>query len=192
MKEAAGIVRDLGGRELPNSIPKMLSAHPFGNVNNMLGPGGERWVPVHGLVAHSDAVAMIEATERLFSAHAEEMQALEVNHGYLLATVATNCFVVEPVFFWPDELFDMHRHFVEDAHLARLKQHPANPEARALVTSLKAQLADLFRDAGAVHLQVAKAYHYAGGLKPESLALVRALKEVVDPQRRMNPGALGL
>lgn len=192
VKEAAGIVRENGGRELPNTIPKMLSAHPFGNVNNMLGPEGERWVPVHGLVAHSDAVAMIEKIEALFAAHAEAMQTNEVHHGYLLATVANNCFVVEPVFFWPDELFDMHRHFVEDAHLDRLKEHPPNPEARALVTQLKDELADLFRDSGAVHLQVAKAYHYADGLKPEALGLVRSLKAIVDPEGRMNPGALGL
>jgi FAD/FMN-containing dehydrogenase len=192
VREAAAIVKGQGGRELPDTIPRMLSAHPFGNVNNMLGPEGERWVPVHGLVAHSDAVAMLGRTEALFDSHAAEMRKHLVFHGYLLATVGNNCFVVEPVFFWPDELFDMHRHFVEDAHLQRLQQHAANPDARALVTYLKTALADLFRDAGAVHLQVAKAYHYADGLKAEPLALVRALKTVLDPQGRMNPGALGL
>lgn len=190
--EATAVVQELGGCELPNTIPKMLSANPFGNVNNMLGPEGERWVPVHGLVAHSDAVAMVERTEALFKRHAADMREHDVHHGYLLATVGNNCFVVEPVFFWPDELFEMHRHFVEDAHLDRLKKYAPNPEARALVGTLKTELADLFREVGAVHLQVAKAYHYADGLKAEPLALVRALKAVVDPERRMNPGALGL
>lgn len=192
VREASAIVAEHGGRELPNTIPKMLSAHPFGNVNNMLGPDGERWVPVHGLVPHSKATAVVDEIEALFASHAEAMEQLEVRCGYLLATVSTNCFVIEPVFFWPDELFDMHCHYVEAEHLKRLQRHAPNPEARALVTQLKQALADLFREAGAVHLQVAKAYHYHDGLHDEPLALISAIKKVVDPQGRMNPGALGL
>jgi FAD/FMN-containing dehydrogenase len=190
--EAGRIVAEHGGRELPDSIPRLLSSHPFGNVNNMLGPEGERWVPVHGLVAHSQAVEVLDRVEALFAEHAAERERLEVHTGYLLATVATNCFVIEPVFFWPDALHEMHRRYVEADHLKRLKTHPENLPARALVTELKEKLADLFRDAGAVHLQVAKAYHYHDGLKEEPLALVRALKAHLDPRNRMNPGSLGL
>ena len=192
MDEIRAIVKDHGGRDLPDTIPRMLSAHPFGPVNNMVGPGGERWVPVHGLVPHSRAVAAVDRVEALFAANAEAMQELEVNKGYLLATVSTNCFVIEPVFFWPDSLHEMHRRYVEKEHLARIEGYPENLPARALVTRLKAELGDLFRDEGAVHLQVAKAYHYSDGLRPEPLALVRALKATLDPDRRINPGSLGL
>lgn len=190
--EAVRLVEDRGGRSLPDSIPRMLDAHPFGPVNNMLGPGGERWVPVHGLVPHSRAAGMIERIEALFADHAGAMREHEVSTGYLLATVSTNCFVIEPVFFWPDALFDMHRHYVEDRVLARLPTHPENPDARALVAQLKQAVSDLFSAAGASHLQLARAYHYADALKPEALDLVRALKRQLDPDRRMNPGALGL
>ena len=190
--ECNAIVAKRGGRELPNSIPKLLASHPFGNVNNMLGPEGERWVPVHGLVAHSDAAATLDRIEALYAEHADEMDRLDVRTGYLVATVSTNCFLIEPVFFWPDALYDMHRRYVEDDHLKRLKQHEANPEAMALVTKLKGALGDLFRELGAVHLQVAKAYHYHDGLKDEPLALVKAMKAQLDPQGRMNPGSLGL
>ena len=86
----------------------------------------------------------------------------------------------------------MHRRYVEPDHLKRLNVNPPNAEARALVDLLKQALADLFREVGAVHLQVAKAYHYADGLEPGALALVRALKQQLDPARRMNPGSLGL
>lgn len=190
--EADAIVRDAGGRSLPNSIPKLLSAHPFGNVNNMLGPDGERWVPVHGLVPHSRVVPVMDQVEALFAEHGADMERLEVRHGYLLATVATTCFVIEPVFFWPDELFEMHRRYVEAEHLERLPKRGPNLPARELVTTLKQGLADLFREAGAVHLQVAKAYHYHDGLKEAPLALAKAIKGIVDPSGRMNPGALGL
>jgi FAD/FMN-containing dehydrogenase len=43
-----------------------------------------------------------------------------------------------------------------------------------------------------VHLQVAKSYRYRQGLEAETFALVQALKKVVDPENRMNPGNLGL
>lgn len=190
--EARSIVAQRGGRELPDTIPRILSANPFGNVNNMLGPEGERWVPVHALVPHSRAVDVLNAVERLFDDNADTMQELEILAGYLLATVSTNCFVIEPVFFWPDALFEMHRRYVEKDHLQRLPVHPENGPARAQVSRLKQALADLFRDAGAVHLQVAKAYHYDDALEQPSLALVRAMKDHLDPNRRMNPGALGL
>ena len=96
------------------------------------------------------------------------------------------------MFFWPDELYEMHRRYVEDDHLKRLKTFEANPEALAAVTRLKGELADLFRAEGAVHFQIAKAYHYADGLKAPSIELVRAIKDIVDPDHRMNPGSLGL
>ena len=192
IREAGDIVARHGGRALPNSIPKLMASHPFGNVNNMLGPEGERWVPVHGLVAHSQVVPVMDEVEALFAANAADMDRLEVKVGYLLATVASNCFVIEPVFFWPDEVYDLHRRYVEAEHLKRLKVNPPNAAARALVDRLKQALADLFRDVGGVHLQVAKAYHYQDGLKPEALSLITGLKQQLDPQRRMNPGALGL
>ena len=65
--------------------------------------------------------------------------------------------------------------------LERLPQPQANAEARALVGQLKKALADLFRDRGASHLQVAKAYHYHDALRAEPLALIQALKAVVPP-----------
>ena len=100
--------------------------------------------------------------------------------------------MIEPVFFWPDALEEMHRRSVEPEHLKRIKGFPANPEARALVAQVKEELAELFCAMGAVHLQVGKAYHYRQGLREEPLALVRALKQAVDPENRMNPGCLGL
>jgi FAD/FMN-containing dehydrogenase len=42
-----------GGRAVENSIPKILRANPFPPVNSMVGPAGERWVPVHGFLPHS-------------------------------------------------------------------------------------------------------------------------------------------
>ena len=34
------------GREIANSVPTVVRANPFQPLHNMLGPAGERWVPV--------------------------------------------------------------------------------------------------------------------------------------------------
>ena len=44
------IGRDAGGKEVENTIPTVTRAHPFGPLNSMIGPAGERWLPVHGLL----------------------------------------------------------------------------------------------------------------------------------------------
>jgi hypothetical protein len=192
----AAAVRDIctgkGGREIENSIPKITRANPFGPVNSMLGPEGERWLPIHGLLPHGDAVRIYQRIEQLFAEHAETNASLDIGVGYLLATVSTNCFVLEPVFFWPDEWLEIHEDAVEEAHLARLPRHPANPAARAQVDTLRRALIDLLSELGAAHTQIGRSYHYRDALQPGAARIVAALKHAVDPKRRVNPGSLGL
>lgn len=182
----------LGAREIENSIPKITRANPFGPVNSMLGPEGERWLPVHGLFPHSKFVSAHAATEALFERHRERSEELGIGTGYLFATVSTNCCVLEPVFFWPDELLDIHEHAVEAQHLAKIPRHAANPEARAHVHMLREALIALYSEMGAVHLQIGRSYRYREALKPGAAQIVDALKQVLDEQTRMNPGSLGL
>jgi len=192
LTQARDIVRRHHGRELPDSIPKLVRANPFGPVNNMLGPAGERWVPVHALLPHTLALKAMQQVEALFEQNRETLRKHDIHTGYLLATVSTNCFVIEPVFFWPDELMEIHRRSVEPGHLQRLNKFPANLPAREAVDQLRSQLAELFSGLGAVHLQIGKSYRYREGLRVESFALVQALKKLLDPHNRVNPGNLGL
>jgi FAD/FMN-containing dehydrogenase len=192
LQEIRSIVSKNQGRELADSIPRLVRANPFGPVNNMLGPEGERWVPVHGLVPHSRAKSTLDAIEALFAKHRASMEAFDIHTGYLLATVSTNCFVIEPVFFWPEEWMEVHRRSVEADHLKRLKGFAANPEASAVVTQIRNELLELLKQAGAVHLQIGKSYLYREGLQAEAHDLVSAIKQKVDPANRINPGALGL
>lgn len=180
------------GREIENSIPKITRANPFGPVNSMLGPEGERWLPVHGLFPHSKIQDAYKKVEGIFDSERERSEELGVGTGYLLAAVSTTIFVLEPVFFWPDELTEIHEDAVEDAHLARLKRHPANAEARAHVDMLRHRLLDLLSELGAAHLQIGKSYHYRDALKPGAARLIDAIKTAVDADGRMNPGSLGL
>ena len=185
------LIRDNGGKVVENTIPKVLNGHPFGPVNNMVGPEGERWVPIHAMLPHSKAQRAYALTEEIFGRHSEAIEKFNIGVGYLLAVVSTSVFVLEPVFFWPDEMKALHLDSIEPAHRKKLKGFPENLEARAAVTTIRKELAAAYSELGASHLQLGKSYLYQQGLRPESLTLVTALKNTLDPKGIMNPGVLG-
>ncbi len=192
MARIGRIVTEHGGRAVENTIPKVLRANPFPPVNSMVGPDGERWVPVHGIVRHSKALGVIEAITNLYEANAADMDRLGVGAGYMFLTVATTGFLIEPVFYWPDALGEIHRRSVEPAHWAKLKRFPADAEARALVEKLRAAVIDIFARVGGMHFQIGRTYPLKAGTDPRGWTILEALKAEVDPEGRMNPGALGL
>ena len=81
---------------------------------------------------------------------------------------------------------------VEDNVLKKMPGFEANPEAQAMTAEIRAQIIDLFCEVGGIHMQIGKSYPYRDGLRPESWRVVEALKDAVDPNRRVNPGSLGL
>lgn len=192
LRRIEAIVREAGGRAVENTIPKILRANPFPPVNSMLGPDGERWVPVHGIVRHSRAVQAIDRIIALYEANAAEMERLDVGAGYMFVTVGRTGFLIEPVFFFPDNWEEIHRRSVEPAHLARLKEAPVNAEARALVDRLRQGVIDIYGDLGGVHIQIARTYPLRDRTDPAAWSVLEAVKHAVDPKGRMNPGALGL
>ena len=192
LEAARRIAAGEGGRELPDTIPKILRANPFGPVNSMIGPEGERWVPVHGIFPHSQAIDAMSAVSDLFASREQTLAEHGIGVGYLLATISTHCTVLEPVFFWPDALEEIHRRSIEPAHLRKIRGFPENPAARAAVVEIRQNLIALFAELGAAHLQLGKSYPYLEGLQSPNRSLIEALKKKLDPNRRMNPGALGL
>ena len=191
-RRIAAICAEAGGHVVENSVPKIARANPFGPLNSMVGPGGERWLPVHGLLPHSKARAAFEAVEDLFERNKAILEAHAIQHGTLITFADTNCFVIEPVFYWPDRLNALHRHTVDDAVLAKFTAFPDNPAARAEVMRLRGEIVALFGTMGAAHLQIGRLYPYLGGLETPPRYLLEAIKDHLDPEGRMNPGALGL
>ncbi len=192
MRRIEAIVLANHGRIVENSIPKILRANPFPPVNSMAGPDGGRWLPVHGVVPHSKALATIEAIILLFEANRSDMERLEIGAGYMFLTVGTTGFLIEPCFYWPDELWDLHRASIEPAHLAKLNAYPANPEARAKVQVLRAAVIDIIQDMGGMHFQIGRTYPLKSAHDSHAWALLQAVKAQLDPRGLMNPGALGL
>lgn len=186
------ITEKYNGREIENSIPKITRANPFGPVNNMLGPEGERWVPSHGLFPHSKAKQAFAAIEGVFDKHRALLDKYDIGTGHLFAVIANSCFVLEPVFFWPDAYTEIHQQSVEPDHLAKLKKHDENLDARNTVAMIRKELAELCKELGAVHLQIGKAYRYKDGLQKDSYKVIEAIKKALDPDSRVNPQSLGL
>jgi FAD/FMN-containing dehydrogenase len=190
--EARAIARARGGSETENTIPKIIRANPFGPLNSMLGPEGQRWAPVHGLLPHSKATACYAAIEALIESRRGDMEPLGIFTGTLVAAVGGAGVIIEPCLYWPDARNPLHEATVEASHLARLPRLPPNASAWALAQDLKQAFIDLFFEHGAAHLQIGRAYRYRDSLDPAADALLAAVKRHVDPAGRMNPGVLGL
>ena len=181
-----------GGREIENSIPKIIRANPFTPLNNILGPQGERWVPIHGIVAMGDGPDCLAEIDAMFERLKPRLDALEIQHGYLLTTMREQGYLIEPVFIWPEELFPIHEATVERSTLKRITRFKTNPDATALVEEARQAILDIFERFGAAHFQIGRTYRYAQTREPATLELLEGIKRLLDPEGRVNPGSLGL
>ncbi len=181
-----------GGREVENTIPKIIRANPFGPLNSMLGPDGERWAPIHGLVEHARSAECFAAIKALFAKHADEMEKLSIHYGTLVATVGGAGMVIEPCLYWPDASNPLINDTIEKAHLKKLPKLKPNEPAWELTQKIKQGIVDIFFEFGAAHFQIGRTYRYRDSLEPRADALLRAAKAELDPRGLMNPGSLGL
>lgn len=191
IEQVNAIIKDASGTQIENAIPTLIAANPFMPPNSMIGPSGERWAPVHAVTSHSGAVKLMTAIEDLFTQNKDDITKYDIGIGYLLTTVGASAVVLEPVFFWPDELMEFHKRNIEKSHLRKINGFAKNLEARECVASLRKQLKEICLKHSAVHFQIGKTYLYQEGVAPESLALVKTVKQHMDKDNHLNPGALG-
>ena len=181
-----------GGAEIPNSIPKAIRANPFLPLNGVLGPKGDRWAALNAKVPHSVAPAFIKAAEALLDSYKEQMDAKGVFMTRLNIALGSHSYSYEPVFHWFDEWLPVHKRTAEPSHLQKLGPEPkADPEARALVHKIRAEMATLMGDWGASSNQIGKTYPYLQNLEPGAARLIKAFKAETDRDGQLNPGVLG-
>lgn len=178
-----------GAREIADTIPRVTRAKPFRRIRALLGPRGQNWLPVHGIVPASAAAAAAAAVESFLADHATlfARHRIEVS---MLTTAGPGWLLIEPQFFWFDALSPFLRDAVTPEQLAEHGTRPPDPASRAVVLRARADLRDALGAAGAVHIQPGK--YYPLKLEPAARAMLERMKALLDPNRRMNPGALGL
>lgn len=180
------------GREIANSVPNVVKAMPFAKLYNVLGPAGERWVPLHGVLAHDAVTGFHDALLALYAERGAEMSRLGVWQGGMFSPVGSTGFLYEIALYWPDARSPFHEAAIDADHLATVPTYPAAPEVAAFVDQLKRDIVALYAEHGAGHFQIGRAYPYRDRLDPAALALLRAVKSELDPAGIMNPGVLGL
>jgi len=180
------------GREVANTIPTVMTSVPFPEPTGMLGPDGERWIPVLGLVPHSRAIDLVTAIHRYMDENAGLMAQNQVAWSYLMQICGTTGFFIEPELFWKDVRPIFHERYLDKAYVARLTEYPDNPGGRAAVETLRKGLVALYLERGAAHSHIGKMYPYRQGRLPVTFDLLQHIKKKVDPYGLINPGALGL
>jgi len=188
-------VRAIGrqfGAEVANSIPTYFNAEPFMELLPILGPNGERWKPTHGIIPFSKLLKHHREFEQLVEGYSERMEEQGVQLTRMLMFFSTNGFIYEPTFLWRDSQTIYHKRVYPSAFLPDVPVHPDNPEGRALVKEIKGRIQELCLQNGASHFQIGKDYPYLESRKSVTREMLLGLKNMLDPEGLMNPGALGL
>ncbi|MFV3126636.1 FAD-binding oxidoreductase [Niveispirillum sp. KHB5.9] len=180
------------GKEIENSMPTLVRAYPFPPLNHILGPKGERWVPVHGILPFSRVAGFRADLEKLYENHAAAMAQHRILAAAMFSTIATTGFLYELAFYWEDERAAFHDRILEPSAADSLPRYPANPEGAALMGQLKKECVALYAKHGAAHLQVGRLYPVTEAMNPAAKDLLGAVKARLDGQVTMNPGAMGL
>jgi glycolate oxidase len=180
------------GAEIPNSVPSVVRGMPFAPFYNVLGPKGERWVPLHGVLAHDQVAPFHAALQALYASRKAEMERFGVWTGAMFESVGSTGFLYEVAFNWPGARNAYHEAVVPKDYLSAIPAYPENADADAFLDQLKQDVTALYSAHGAGHFQLGKTYPHASRLSPPALSTLKALKAALDPDGLMNPGALGL
>jgi hypothetical protein len=193
MDIGADICAEEGGVEMANSIPQVFRANPFGGVRTvLLGSDGEIWIPVHGFFPLSKAIPAAQATEKWLAEKQHLMSQWGIKTSYLTCFAGSE-FVIEPSFYWHDELGEFRLSLIEPEFAAKWRGIPANEARRKVALQLRDELRDLFDRQGGLHLQIGKYYPYTEIMNNPALPrVINGVKDLLDPNRLVNPGSLGL
>ncbi len=177
-------------REIEPTVPKALRARPY-SIRGFVGVEGERWVPIHGMLAPSRAKPAFADLQSVILGYRNDMQAAGVRHSWLISSPGAYV-TIEPMFFWPDALDPIHLQHLSPRNRERFAGRPANATAREVVARLRQDLRACFERHGAVHAQTGRFYRHAQRLDAGSRALLDRIKLALDAENLMNPGVLGL
>jgi glycolate oxidase len=180
------------GAEIEASVPRLVRAGPFPLPKLLFNQDGKQWVPVHGIVPHSRALAFVTAVEAFFASKQAVLDEHSIEWGNFIVPASAQGLRVEPCLFFSDAPNELRRSFFDADFLEQLTEHKRDQTVHDAVRDLRKGIADLAKDFGAAHFQIARQYPYRETRDPETYALLMAIKARLDPRGLMNPGVLGL
>lgn len=186
------IAKKFGGKSLPTAIPMGLRYGPWLNVGDIIStPRGEANFPVNAKFPASRAVAAMKSFDAFLAENKEFMDkhGIRIVCNYLLHG---HFWGLEVVIYWKKPLSAYRAAFASDARKAAYEGVVENPENTAAAIDLRKRCGLLFRELGALHVQVARAYGYLDHMSPGTRTLIEGIKQVTDPHSIINPGSLGL
>lgn len=193
MVKVRKIARRHGGKRISPAMMIGMRYATFQPIHPlMVGKQGEAGFPSNAMFPLSMAEDAIDALDRFEADNAELMR----RHGIYLVRnylLGGHSFGIEPILFWPDRLSEYRASWASDEQRAEFADAPANDAGRDAVLDLRSRMIAMFREIGAVNIQIGKVYPYKDSLAGTvTWEVLEGIKGVVDPERRLNPGVLGL
>ncbi|MBT4740752.1 MAG: FAD-binding oxidoreductase [Rhodospirillaceae bacterium] len=180
------------GREIEASIPKVMRGTPFPPPIMMLGPKGDRWVPMHGILPHSLHATLLDDIDVFMNSNKDVIERHGLVWGQVSNLIGQSRVLIEVNLYWKDRRTDMIESYLDDDFLKTRETFDADPAAHAAVGELRKGLANLFRKRGGTHMQIGRSYPFLESRMDTAADLLKTLKKTVDPNNLINPGALGL
>lgn len=186
--KAKQLLIGLGGKEIEPNIPKVLKANPFSNLNAVLGPNGERWSPIHGIVANSRANELHKEVLEILEVNSNSMNKLGVKVGILYVGLNRHSLIIEPVLYWPGEARLIHNHFVEKSIRNTQTKFEHDQSISVYVESLRNQILSKFLEFDAANFQIGRTYDFASNIGETKLNILRKIKSLLDKNHIMSGG----
>ena len=194
MKPLRRAARRFKANRLPGGFMIATRARPFGPIDDLIvGREGECSLPSNCTVALSQGMALKSALDAFFEDNERYMNEHGITHTRLCLAIR-NTFGIEPIIYWKDRMNPLRRSILNPEREKLFGEQPANAKAREAALHLRERMVrEVFMKFQPVHAQIGKYYPFRerleGGTEWEVL---ESLKAAVDPQRLLNPGALGL
>ena len=151
-----------------------------------------RRLPTHALFSHSNVAKAHAEMSAYLDTRKDELGQLGITWGSICFAVGANAICIEPLIYWTDPQLALNDRARNLTDIDGLAENGEVPAARLAVKELRANLVAIFTRHGGVHMQIGKDYPYRQTRKPSTYALLEDIKAAVDPDGRVNPGALGL
>ncbi len=194
MREVRRIVRRFGGKGLPPMLPIGSRVDPFPPIEQlMVGTKAQCSFPSNCTVPFSRAHELSDALDDFFAENANFMKENDLEHTRIYIMLK-NMFGTEPIIYWRDRLNPLRLSVVSPERRDELAALPANTKSREAALDLRHRMVNqVFLKFSATHFQIGKYYPYKERMRtPATWEMIEGVKELVDSDRRMNPGALGL